>query len=189
MSDGPFKSLPMKPRWKAAAKCAFNEAYSRAEIADALRAAAHSDWRGEISDSFLSTVARVLGASDQLGLFRDQQLSELRAMQGQYASTMQASLLRNAVDAVRDGYSGAEAMRQATESTLSDRLLSGFRQVEEHICRENSGPIVREVRSRLEAAHGEVDFSSLARAVLKTGVPVPRSAAAKYANLDDGVSL
>lgn len=189
MSDGPYRSLPMSPRWKLAAKCAYVQAFSTREIADALHAAAERDCRAELSPGFLGKVSSLIIGPDDPGLFRDLPIADLRAMHAQASSPMEASFLRNAVDALNDGCAPADALQQAAEGTVSDRLLAGFRQVEEHMFREASDQRARAVRSRLEGAHGEIDISAVARQVLRTADALQASAVATYSGLDDGVPL
>ena len=189
MSDGPYRSLPMSPRWRLAAKCAYVQAFSRREIADALHAAADRDCRAELSPGFLKRVSSLIMGPDDPGLFRDLPIADLRAMHAQASSPMEASFLRNAIDALHDGCAPADALQQAAEGTVSDRLLAGFRQVEEHMFRATSDHRARAVRSRLEGAHGEIDISAVARQVLRTADASQPPAVATYSGLDDGVSL
>jgi hypothetical protein len=79
-----------------------------------------------------------------------------------------------------------EALQQAAENMVSDRLLAGFRQVEEHMQREASDGRARMVRSGLEGAHGEADLVGIAQRVLR--MPDARSPAliVTYSGLDEG---
>lgn len=189
MSDGPYRSLPMPRRWKTAAKCAYVQAFSTGEIAAALHAAIERDCRAELSPGFLAKVSGLIVGSDDPSLFRDLPVTDLRTMHAQASSPMEASFLRNAVDALNDGCAPADALRQAAEGTVSDRLLAGFRQVEEHMFREASDQRARAVRSRLESAHGEIDISAVARQVLRSADAPQAPAVTTYSGLDDGVPL
>ena len=88
-----------------------------------------------------------------------------------------------------DGYRGAEALQRAAENMVSDRLLAGFRQVEEHMQREASDGSARMVRSRLEGAHGQVDLAGIAQRVLSMPDAPSRAPVVTHAGLDDGVPL
>lgn len=189
MSDGPYRSLPMSPRWKRVAKYAYVQAFSTREIADALHAAVERDCRAELSAGFLGKVSSLIIGPDDPGLFRDPPIPDLRAMHAQASSPMEASFLRNAVDALNDGCTRADALQQAAEGTISDRLLAGFRQVEEHMFRKASDQRARVVRSRLEGAHGVIDISAVARQVLRAADGPRAPAVATYSGLDDGVPL
>ena len=60
MSDGPYKSLPMKPRWRHAAKCAYKEAFSQDEIVESVTRASHADWRAEVRQALVTSVTAVV---------------------------------------------------------------------------------------------------------------------------------
>ena len=49
MSDGPHRSLPMRPRWKKVAEYAGNEAFPLEDICDAIVVAVEWDWRKDVS--------------------------------------------------------------------------------------------------------------------------------------------
>ncbi len=189
MSDGPYRSLPMPPKWKKAAKCAYLPSFTSREIADALGRAAERDCRAELSGSFVSRVSALLIGPDEPGLFQNPPFAELDMMHRDCASPMEAGLLRNAVDALQDGYRGIQALREAAERTISDRLLAGFRQVEEHMQREAGDGRARMVRSRLESAHGEVDLLGIAQRLLRVQDAPARAPIVTYSGLDDGVPL
>ena len=92
------------------------------------------------------------------------------------------------IDAVATGRTGSDAIHFAAEEALSDRLLCNYRQVEEHVRRDDSVRNAELVRNRFEAAHRQIDLSGLARAALGTGEPLTR-ARAHFADLDAGVPL
>jgi len=187
VSDGPYKTLPMKPRWKTAAKFAYVQAFSVSEIAEALHRAADLDCRGEMSARFINEITGIVRA--RLGLFVDQQLADLDAMHRRCASTVEASFLRNVIDALVDGHQGNDALNRAAEYTVSDRLLAGYRQVEEHMHREASDERSRAVRLRLEEAHRQIEISTIAQNLLRAGAAPLKAASAVYASVDDGVEF
>ena len=189
MSDGPYKTLPMKPRWKAVAKAAYLEAYEANEVVGAVATAVLADYRTEVSGSFASAVARLLLSVGQLDLFPGQQIANLEALHVQCGSPMETSLLLNAKQAIIEGCSGNVAMQQAVEDTLAERCLSASRQVEEHMFREASTRRADIVRSRMESAICETDIPRLAKEVLRSTDGRPRSTSLRYDGLDDGVSL
>jgi len=189
MSDGPYRSLPMSSRWKQAAKCAYLPSFSTREIAEALEHAAERDCRAELSAPFVGRVSALIIGPVEPSLFGDAPEAELNTMHRESASPMEAGFIRNAIDALQDGYRGAEALQWAAESMVSDRLLAGFRQVEEHIQREASDGRARMVRSRLEGAHGQVNLAGIAQRVLRMPDAPSRTPVVTYAGLDDGVPL
>lgn len=189
MSDGPYKSLPMKPRWRHAAKCAYKEAFSQDEIVESVIRASHADWRAEVRHALVTSVSAVVAPLGQQALFADQILADLTTLRGGCASPLEASFVRNAIDAVATGRIGADAVQFAAEEALSDRLLCNYRQVEEHVRRDDSIRNAELVRNRFESAHGRIDLAGLARAALKTGEPLARRTRAQFSDLDAGVPL
>jgi hypothetical protein len=125
----------------------------------------------------------------QQTLFADQVLADLGVLRRGCASPLEASFVRNAIDAVATGRTGGEAVQFAAEEALSDRLLCNYRQVEEHIRRDDSIRNAEFVRNRFEAAHGQIDLSVLARAALRTGEQLTRRTRAQFTDLDAGVPL
>ena len=188
MSDGPYRSLPMKPRWRRAAKCAYKAAYSQEEIADALTRASHADFRAEVRSALINTISAIV-APKEPDLFRNQAVSALKALVHTCASPLEASLVNIAADIVAAGQFGAAALQQAVEDTISERLLRNYRQVEEHVRLDDSASNAKFVRARLEAAHGNINLAQLAQSALKIGPALPRRNRAPNTDLDAGVSL
>jgi len=189
MSDGPYRSLPMSPRWRQAAKRAYVASFSTPEISESLRQAAERDCRAEISSGLVRRISALIIGPDEPGLFRDIPTAELNALHRECASTMEAGFVRNAIDALQDGHTGRAALQKAAEDTVSDRLLAGYRQIEEHMHREASDHRARSTRSRLEDAHDGVDVKGIARMLLRSPDAPVRTATVVYSGLDDGVLL
>jgi hypothetical protein len=179
----------MKPRWRHAAKCAYKEAFSLDEIVERLTRASHADWRAEVQPALVRSVTAVVSPLGQQALFADQALSDLAALRRRCSSPLEASFVRNAIDAVEIGRTGGDAVQFAAEEALADRLLCNYRQVEEHVRRDDSARNAGCVRNRLEAAHGQIDLSRLARAALRAGEPLTRRTRAQSTDLDAGVEL
>ena len=189
MSDGPYRSLPMSPRWKRAAMRAYLLSFSAAEISEALQQAAERDCRAELSAGLVRQVSALVIGPDEPELFHVLPTAELNALHRECASTMEAGFVRNAIDALQDGHIGYAALQKAAEDTVSDRLLAGYRQIEEHMHREASDHRARSTRLRLENAHGGIDVAGVARILLRTPDAPARTATVVYSGLDDGVAF
>ena len=189
MSDGPYRSLPMSPKWKQAAKRAYLSSFSTREISEALQQAAERDCRAELSASLVSKVTALIIGPDEPGLFRDLPTADLNALHRDCSSSMEHGLVNNAIDALRDGHRGQAALQRAAEATVSDRLLAGSRQIEEHMCRQAPDHQARSTRSRLEEANGGVDVSGVARMLLRASDAPARTSTVVYSGIDDGVPL
>ena len=189
MSDGPHKSLNMPPGWKKLAERADNRAYAPEEVRDALPAALGQDWRAEVPDSLCRQVREILGDSQSslLGDHRAERLEALRRKTAGYA--LGNTFLDYAIQAVKRGRAGDEALREATGKALSGRAASGARQVEEHYCRESTQRRAAHVRGRIEAGVTQCDMASIVGRVVGTdGIEGPRRPA-KQTGIDEGVRL
>lgn len=189
MSDGPYRSLPMSPKWKQAAKRAFLPSFSTSEISEALQQAAERDCSAELSAGLVRRVAALIIGPDEPGLFRDLPTADLNALHRECSSTMEHGLVNNAIDALQEGLSGHAALQRAAEASVSDRILAGSRQIEEHMHREVSDHRARATRSRLEDAYGGLDVSGVARMLLRAPDAPRRTNTIVYSGLDDGVSF
>lgn len=189
MSDGPYRSLPMSPKWKQAAKRAFLPSFSTVEISEALQQAAERDCRAELSAGLVRRVTALLLGPDEPGLFRDLPTADLNALHRDCTSTMEHGLVNNAIDALQDGLRGPAALQRAAEDSVSDRMLAGNRQIEEHMHRAASDHRARATRSRLEEAYSGVDVSGVARMLLRAPDAPARTTTVVYSGLDDGVSF
>lgn len=189
MSDGPYRSLPMSPKWKQAAKRAYLPSFSTSEISESLQQAAERDCRAELSAGLVRRVTTLIIGPEEPGLFHDLPITSLNALHRECTSTMEHGLVNNAIDALQDGLRGQAALQRAAEASVSDRILAGSRQIEEHMHREASDHRARATRSRLEDAHGGVDASSVARMLLRAPDAPARTTTVVYSGLDDGVPL
>ncbi|PTQ59431.1 hypothetical protein C8J26_3181 [Sphingomonas aurantiaca] len=187
MSDGPYRSLPMSPKWKQAAKRAYLSSFSAPEISEALQQAVERDCRAELSAGLVRRVTALVIGPENPGLFRDLPTADLNALHRDCSSTMEHGLVSNAIDALQDGLRGQPALQRAAESSVSDRLLAGSRQIEEHMHREAPDQRARTTRSRLQDAYGGVDVSGVARSLLRAPDAPTRTATVVYSGLDDGV--
>jgi hypothetical protein len=188
MSDGPYKTLKMSPKWKALAKLAGNAAHTAEEVAEAVPAALVADW-GEIGQPFLRRLRAALGDDDRGLLLPEVAKQEVQRLRAQAANPMQALLADNAQDVLRDGYRGADAFEEATAATLTERADRGARQVEEHYRREASQGKAADIRVRLSGSIAAADLRGLA-AGLAAGVSTRElTVSTDRSGLDEGVSL
>lgn len=189
MSDGPYRSLPMSPKWQKAAKRAYLSSFPAPEISEALQQAVERDCGAELSAKLLRRVSAMIIGPDEPGLFRDLPSVDLNALHRECSSTMEHGLVNNVIDAVKEGLRGQAALQQAAEASVSDRILAGSRQIEEHMHRKVSDHAARAVRSRLEEAHWGVDVAGVARMLLRSPDAPARTATVVYRGLDDGIPL
>jgi hypothetical protein len=183
MSDGPHRSLPMRPGWKRVAECGDNHAFAPEEVSNAIIPALEQDCRAEMTPEFLDAFCDLYGS-----LFKDQLGPELEALRGAAGCGIGRIVLDHAIQMSANGETGPEAPVQALANALTDRAARGARQVEEHYCRESNEVRAQNVRARIEQGVGGADVDGLARRVLKrdSGSSAPP---VKQQGLDDGVRL
>jgi hypothetical protein len=188
MSDGPYKTLKMSPKWKALAKLAGNSAHAPEEVAEAVPAALLGDWH-EIGPQFLRQLRAALGDDDRGMLLPEVAKQELQRLRTQAANPMQALLADNAQDVLRDGHRGAAAFEEATAATLTERADRGLRQVEEHYRREASQGKAADIRARLGDSVTAANLRGLAAGLAAGVAPRALTASTDRSGLDEGVSL
>ena len=186
MSDGPHRSLPMRPKWKRVAESADNTAFGADEICNALVPALEEDCRSEVSADFLDGLRRFCTDQETL-LFKKEALPALESLRDLSGSGMGRVVLEHAIQAAATGSVGIDIAEKAMNHALRDRGARCARQVEEHYCRESSVPRANQVRGRIEKAIGDADIAGITRRVLNPGTG--RATVEKRAGLEDGVKL
>lgn len=188
MSDGPYKTLKMSPKWRALAKLAGNAAHTLAEVAEAVPAALAADWR-EIGQSFLRQMRAALGDDDRGMLLSEVAKQEVVRLRAQATNPMEALLADNAMDVLRDGHRGAPAFEEAAAATLAERADRGLRQVEEHYRREASQGKAADIRQRLTDSVQAANLRGLTSALAAGASTRDLTAPTDRSGLDEGVSL
>ena len=188
VSDGPHRSLNMRPGWKRLAERASNPAFNDRERADALVAALQDDWRVEIPRGFVRNLRNVL--NDHQGeLLSEPPIDRLEALRRETAGRPLAGMLLDcAVHEVHQGHRGNEALAKAADNALVERAAAGRRQVEEHWLRTPSARSATHVRNRIDGAIAASDVSTIASRCVGDSDGPPRFPLRKT-GIDDGVSL
>jgi hypothetical protein len=186
MSDGPHRSLPMRPGWKKVAEYADNEVFASQDVCDVVVSAVVQDWRKDISPGIVGGIQHVRGGDT---LFSEDRLQALEDLRPSVAGCVLGDTLLDYVAyAVSDGKSGDAALQEAVICTLTDWSARCARQVEEHYLRESSAANSKNVRSRIEEGIQQAPFTALASRLLDAE-STPTLRLAKYDGLDDGVPL
>ena len=186
MSDGPWKSLPMRPHWKQVAKQAENGAFSPEELSGALEAALLK----EAEELPLEAACRAVVPSDQGVLFRPDLDGEFEALRRERpGSKVVQRFLTCLRDQEASGSSGREMVESAAADTLDECARDYSRAIQEHYYSKSRSPTVP-VHRRLASAHRLCDFHGLAsRIVAPSGSSASSSSPAKRSGLDDGPQL
>lgn len=186
MSDGPHRSLPMRPGWKKVAEHASNLAFAVEDVCDAIVVALTKDWRKEISSRFVTSIIEILGETTLFGQDKIRSILDLR--QTISGSTIGTALLEFLTIAIDEGKSGRAAIQDAMIHALRDQSARCARQVEEHYLREPRMQNTLSVRRRLDKAIQAADFGSLTGQLLDRGSKSVRRIK-KHDGVDDGVNL
>src|SRR5215211_7168965 len=149
MSDGPHRTLPLRHAWKQLAKRADRWAYENQDVVDAICPALERDCAWELPKEFTRELHAAC-AEEEPSLFGPglPDLDELRRA-GAGRGTLGNTIADFAAQALLDGRSGADAVRQALHDALLDRLVRNERQIEEHFHREASPRRGLDIRARL----------------------------------------
>ncbi|ABA03530.1 conserved hypothetical protein [Nitrobacter winogradskyi Nb-255] len=185
MSDGPHRSLPLRPHWKVLAQRAAKAAHSPAEVCEALPYALKRD----ILEGPLKAVRDIMGGDSLFPSMRIEQLEALRAScPGSAAATQ---LIDCAIVAVQNGKVGDPGAQAAVQMALEGTMHSALRSIDEHYQREAGSRSSGYVRERLDAARETVDCGALARELLTPGKPPKRRSVnlRRHTGLDEGPAL
>ena len=192
MSDGPYKSLPMKRAWKDVCERAYVESYSEQERAESMCVAFHSDFRRDVGTEYLKAIANVLVDQAQGNLLSNQARAEIDALRYRYTqSPLRDALTEHIQGSLHDGFAGEAAVAEGVRRTTQDHGLSSIRQVEEHVKRDAKNPSelrksesVRENLVRTLSSSQVANFGNEIVSQMK-GDPV-RTKLEKASGLDDG---
>ena len=145
MSDGPYKSLPMRKAWRDVAERAQKEAFSLEERTDGMCAALHDDFKRDVGKAALKAISSILVETEQGSLFADQAGAEMEAIRNSQRSTgFRDSIIEHTQVALHQGFTGEAA------------LIEGLnRAVEEHYHRDTptskGAEMAANVRANLDA--------------------------------------
>lgn len=190
MSDGPHRTLPLRHAWKQLAKRADYWTYENQDMVDAIGPALERDCVWELPKEFMGEL-RSACANEEPSLFGRSlpDLDELRRA-GAGRGTLGNTIADFAAQALLDGRSGTDAVRQALREALLDRLMRNARQMEEHFHREASPRRGSNIRARLERAMGAAAATVDALVTRLMHRPASGNATPpKRSGLDDGVAL
>ena len=189
MSDGPHRSLGMRPAWKQLAERADNPAFSPGEVFDALNTALESDWRKEVPAGLPQNVRSIL-RTPVLPPFRNILTARLESLKGDTAGyQLGNTLLDFAIRAVTKKSTGIGAFREAAFNALTDRATRRLRQIREHYLRESRQDRVAHLTERIRCFLDRPQLVTLVERLLQKGENDKIRKPAKKTRLDDGVEL
>ncbi len=186
MSDGPWKSLPLRRHWKQFAKRLENGAFSPEEVTEALDAALLKEAR----ELPLKAIVRILAPNGQGTLFAPDLVRAIEALRQQHPGSKTAqTFLTYLSQQDASASSGRDMVESAVAETLHECLHDNSRSTKEHYLRKTWFPWGRVSRRFTETCRA-VDFRGLAsRIVDDSGSPAPVRSRGKRDGLDEGPQL
>lgn len=190
MSDGPHRSLPMKPKWRSVAERAYNRAFGIDEICTVMMPALASDCHDEMTPRFIDRLRSICEQQENL-LFKDNIPSRMEALRPDAGSGIGRHVLENVVRLSKQEEVNVITLVKAIERACVDRLAKNNRQMEEHTLRKSTLSRANDFRNRLEQATGsaKAQVSGLARQFLKLDNNRPVRSTTKREGLDEGPSI
>lgn len=188
MSDGPHRSLPMRPGWKRVAERGANSVFTTDQIAAAIVPALEQDCRAEMDSGFLDDICAVFHAQEN-SLFKEDVRPQLEQLRQDAGCGIGRVFLDNVIQLSASAAAELDVLACAMTDALIDHAARGARQVEEHYLRKSTTPRAQNTRARIEQSIASSPIEALARQILKMSTgPSPRPAL-KQQGLDDGVRL
>lgn len=182
MSDGPHKSLPLRPHWRTFAQRAAKAAYESDEVREALTYALKRD----MLQAPIKKIREIMDSDTLFPFMRIEKLEELRSRHPGSAPAQLA--IDCAVAAAGKGLAGQASTQAAITMAIEDTSRSAMRSIEEHYQREAHPRSSCYVRERQQAARRQFDCGALASSLLSPETP-PQRRAVKLAvrdGLDQG---
>jgi hypothetical protein len=184
MSDGPHRSMPMRPWWKQAALRADKSAFDVSECTDAIEVALEREFAEELRPSFLKVLK---DAHEEPGLFSPPESIHLQKLSPE--TPLEQRVLDNITVLSLDEMANPDAFITAVANAMRNEAPRFNKQIEEHYRRKSDAGHARRERERLDEATARADVEGLARRLLRTDGPRTVPALKKKTGLDDGVSL
>lgn len=185
MSDGPHRSLNMRPHWKVTAQWAANLAHTADEVCGALAHALKKD----ILEAPIAAVRKIMNSDTLFPGMRIEQLETLRARHPRSAATN--SLIDCAIETAAGGVTGEAGTANALSAALEDIARAPLRGIDEHYQREAGARTSGTVRTRLDDALGKLDCNGIAGELLRPSRPPSRRGVElpRQTGIDEGPPL
>jgi hypothetical protein len=168
MSDGPHKSLPLRPHWRTFAQRAAKAAYALDEVQETLAYAIKRD----VLQAPIKNIREIM---DSDTLFSSIRIEKLEALRSRHPGSAPAQLAIDcAVAAACNGLTGQAGTHAAITMAIEDTTRSAMRSIEEHYQREAHPRSSRYVRERQLAARQQFDCGALANELLSHSKPPQR---------------
>lgn len=137
MSDGPYKSLPMRKSWKDASERAHKQSFSEEERAESMCVALKSDFMRDAGRDYFQALGNVLVSQEQGNLLADQVMTEIENINNKFSqSPLRDNITEHIHAALHSGLQGEAALVEGVNRAVKDHGQGCIRQVEEHYKRD-----------------------------------------------------
>ena len=191
MSDGPHKSLNMRPSWKKLAERADQPAFEPEHVVEKLMSALKDDWIKDGCDELVNGIKELLGDMRQRSLLADNKAEELESARRELSAGhgFKRIVLDGIIQALDTGSESGDALQQGIQNALTERAARGALQIEEHVTRKSTEEQATNVRTRINEAIERAPIGDFARRAAGFQSQIPLAKTQKQQNLDDGVGL
>jgi hypothetical protein len=187
MSDGPHRSLPMRPAWRGLSARADNQNHTRDEVADALMRAVRSDFRNEVSPAHVTALRRIFDRDGNALGMREIALAQLKEAAPLASGSVFGSKLQEwASLAASEGKLTRAAFEEAVRKAALESTYGGIRQASEHYVRKSTDRRADRLEGRLRDAAAHLKAATLGARLL---APVGARRSIRRAGLDEGVAI
>lgn len=184
MSDGPHRSLPMRPWWKQVALRADKTAFDVTECVEAIEVALEREFAVELRPSFLKGLK---DAHEEPALFSQTVSVHLQKLDP--GTPLERRVLDNVAVLSPQEAAEVDAFITAVANAMRNEAPRFNKQIEEHYRRKSGSGHARRERERLDEATARADVERLARRLLQPDGARTTPVLKKKTGLDDGVSL
>lgn len=184
MSDGPHRSLPMRPWWRQAALRADRSSFDLEECTEAIEVALEREFVEELRPTF---VRALRDAHQQPGLFSF--MDSVPPQELNAETPLERRVLANVAVLSADEAANMNGFLSVLANAIRNEVPRFSRQIEEHYLRKSGRSHARRERERLDEATARADIETLARRLLKPDRSRPAAVLKKKSGLDDGVRL
>ena len=137
MSDGPYRSLPMRKAWKDVSEFAHKDSYSPGERAESMCVALRNDVLRDAGRDYINALGSVLVDQQQSNLLAGQAQVEIDNICARFSqSPLRDNISGHIQAALYSGLQGEAALVSGLNNAIHDHALGCIRQVEEHYKRD-----------------------------------------------------
>lgn len=189
MSDGPHRSLPLRPRWKRVAECADKDVFSEDTARQWLDAAIHADFSAEVSDQLIKGLRAIFCDSDQAS-FLPVPCDDVENLRLLTNGTPLASLVVDCAVAVASaGQVGEAALDVALTDAVQELVERNRRGMEEHYRRESGPRRSGHFKDRINSIQNGHSASAVVSQIMSGAKARVTRRPPKQSGIEDGVPL